>query len=72
MNRGYLRPTSEFLAERSDNLDFYRDHWFSEDVNPLGRVIPFMKDHADRFGVRTTPDGLIRVAGPVTTGDGST
>ena len=55
VERGYLRPTREFLAERSDNLDFYRDHWFSEDIEPLGTVIRFIKDHPDQFGIRDSP-----------------
>ncbi|AGA30346.1 hypothetical protein [Singulisphaera acidiphila] len=42
-SRGYIRPISEFLLPRSDNLDFYRDHWYEQNGETIDNFIQHMK-----------------------------
>ena len=55
-DRGYLRTAREFLSARSDNVDFYRDHWFDEDHPDAGGDHRFPEESRlhQRPGIRRT------------------
>ncbi len=59
--RGYIRTAREFLPDRADNIDFYRDHWFNQDFEPIDKIITFLKEHPERFTTRSTEEGLIQI-----------
>ncbi len=63
-NRGCLRTPREFLGDRSDNLDFYRDHWAGADDDPIlgfATIRGIVRDSPGDFTTRRGPGGAIRI-----------
>ncbi len=60
--RGYVRAAKEFLSERADNLDFYRDHWFTEIGLDPDDIIKLVNEKPANWTTTVGPDGAITIA----------
>jgi RNA polymerase sigma factor (sigma-70 family) len=60
--RGYVRAAEEFLSERADNLEFYRDHWFTEIGLEPDDIMKLVKEKPSNWTTTVEPDGAITIA----------